>query len=286
MLVLSFALGFAVLGAALIAHGTPVKTQRRRAVRLCMFFAIVVSIGCVIAMLHLRFNFTPSMPLGIYRLVPLPKSAIQRGMLVAVCAPPEVADVGRRRRYLAPGPCPSDTELLLKTIAAVAGDYVENSVRGVTVNGCLLPHSWSRSYDAARRQLRPWPEAHYRLRRGQLWLYADNGRSWDSRYWGPSATADVWAEAMPLLTIVAPVNKRPEGQATAPACSAGTATASAVSFDLARRLLHAVPSPGAGGHVDVAGEPASGDAGPFEEGSNKRPSSEGERKRSETVSPV
>lgn len=156
----------------------------------------------MIVTLHLRFNFTASMPFGIYELVPVPKSAIQRGMLVAVCAPLDAAELGRRRRYLASGPCPDDTELLLKTVAAVAGDYVEDSARGVTVDGCLLPHSWPLSYDTARRRLLTWPEAHYyRLRRGQLWLYADNDRSWDSRYWGPAAASDVSARAALLLSI-------------------------------------------------------------------------------------
>jgi conjugative transfer signal peptidase TraF len=172
-----------------------------------MYFATVVFVGYVIVTLHLRFNFTSSMPLGIYRLVPVSKRPIQRGMLVAVCASPEVAKLGRRRRYLAVGPCPHDSELLLKTVAAVAGDYVDNSVTGVAVNGCLLPHSSSLRYDTARRRLLPWSEAHHQLQRGQLWLYADDDRSWDSRYWGPSATTDVWAGAMPLLTILVPATK-------------------------------------------------------------------------------
>lgn len=211
VLVLSFASAFGLLGTTLIARGASVKTQRRRIVRVCLYSATVVSIGCVIVTLHLRFNFTSSVPLGIYKLVPIPERAIKRGLLIAVCAPVEVAQLGRRRGYLASGPCPGDTELLLKAVAAVAGDYVQNSARGVTVNGCLLPHSRPLSYDAVGRRLSPWPEAHYRLRRGQLWLYADNERSWDSRYWGPSATTNVWAGAMPLLTILAPINRRSNG---------------------------------------------------------------------------
>ena len=57
------------------------------------------------------------MPLGIYRLEPLPAAGVVRGMVVAVCAPDDAAELGRRRGYLATGPCPHDSELLLKVVA-------------------------------------------------------------------------------------------------------------------------------------------------------------------------
>ena len=122
VLVLSFALAFGVLGAALVARSSSVKTQVRCIVRIFVYSAIVVFIGYVITALHLRFNFTSSMAVGIYRLVPLPKNGVRRGMLVAACAPPDAAELGRRRRYLASGPCASGTEPLLKVVAAAAGD--------------------------------------------------------------------------------------------------------------------------------------------------------------------
>jgi len=130
---------------------------------------------------------------------PVPKSGVQRGTFVAVCAPLGAADLGRRRGYLAAGPCPADTELLLKVVAAVAGDVVAVSANGVGVNGCPLPRSRPLSFDGAGRRLSPWPQGRYRLGLGQLWLYADNARSWDSRYWGPVPLVHVTARAVPLL---------------------------------------------------------------------------------------
>lgn len=59
------------------------------------------------------------------------------------------------------------------------------------------------SFDAAGRRLFPWPRGHYRLRPGELWLYADNDRSWDSRYWGPAQADAVRARALPLLVAEA-----------------------------------------------------------------------------------
>lgn len=158
-------------------------------------------LGCMLTELDLRFNFTPSMPLGIYRLVPTPTNGeLLRGTFVAACAPRIAAELGSRRGYLAAGRCAAGTELLLKTIVAVSGDDVTISGNGVSVNGCALPHSRQLGFDVARRRLPRWPTGRYHLRRGQLWLYAANDRSWDSRYWGPAAATDVRARAVPWFT--------------------------------------------------------------------------------------
>lgn len=189
------------MGTALIARSISMKTRRLRILWLCVLLGVMVLIVRAIAATDFHFNLTPSMPIGIYRLTPLSKSGVERGGFVAVCAPPVAAELGRRRGYLAAGRCPTAAEPLLKVVAAVAGDSVTVSANGVTVNGCLLPHSRALSHDAAGRRLSPWPQGHYRLSRGDFWLYADNDRSWDSRYWGPGQAAAVRAMAFPLLVV-------------------------------------------------------------------------------------
>jgi conjugative transfer signal peptidase TraF len=183
VLVLSFALEFGAFCAALVARSSSEKTQVRCIVRIFVYCAIAVFIGYVITALHLRFNCTSSMAVGIYRLVPLPRSGVRRGMLVAACAPPDAAEFGRRRGYLASGACASGTEPPPKVVAAAAGDEVALSGPGVAVNGCLLANSRPLSHEAAGRRLSAWPHKQFPLADGQLWLYADNVRSWDSRYW-------------------------------------------------------------------------------------------------------
>jgi len=210
VLVLSFALASGLLGAAVIADSTSRRAQRLRVLRLCLIIAVVVVIAHTIVALDLRFNFTPSMPLGIYRLAPVPRSGVKPGMFVAACAPLVAAELGRHRGYLATGPCPADSELLLKTVVAIAGDEVAISVSGVAVHRCVLPHSRPLPLDAAGRRLLPWPQGHYQLRRGQLWFYAPNNRSWDSRYWGPASAAAVMARAIPLLTFFAQNSAPPD----------------------------------------------------------------------------
>jgi conjugative transfer signal peptidase TraF len=201
VLVLSFALASGLLAAAVIAGETSGKARKLGNQRLCLFIAVIPVLAYAIDAFDLRFNFTPSMPLGIYRLTPLPKGRIQRGMFVVACAPLVAAELGRRRGYLAEGPCRTGTEPLLKVVAGVAGDSVVVSADGVAVNGRLLPHSRALSQDAAGRRLTPWPHGRYQVRRGELWLYAANDRSWDSRYWGPAQADDVRARALPQLVL-------------------------------------------------------------------------------------
>ncbi len=197
-LVLALALAFGLVAAAAVASGAFMKTRRVRILRFGACAAGIIFLGCMLTELDLRFNFTPSMPLGIYRLAPTPANGeFPRGTFVAACAPRIAAELGRRRGYLAAGRCAADTELLLKMIVAVSGDDVAISGNGVSVNGCALPHSRQLAFDAAGRRLSRWPEGRYRLRRDQLWLYAANDRSWDSRYWGPVAATDVTARAVP-----------------------------------------------------------------------------------------
>ena len=54
----------------------------------------------------------------------------------ARCPPTRAAELGQQRGYIATGPCADDTELLLKSVAAIAGDNVDLSIQR---NGQRLP---------------------------------------------------------------------------------------------------------------------------------------------------
>jgi len=174
-----------------------------RAMKVMVVGAAIAAAAVTIEDAHLRVNFTASMPLGIYQLKPVPPGGIARGMTVAACPPFEAARLGRSRGYLAPGPCPGGSEPLLKLVAGVPGDRIDVLTAGVNVDGCRLPDSAPVAADNSGRRLRAWTPGGYRLAAGQVWLYAPNARSWDSRYWGPAAAADVLAFAVPLLTASA-----------------------------------------------------------------------------------
>lgn len=158
-------------------------------------------LGCCGSALGVRVNLTPSMPLGLYRIVMIRPEHVKKGMLVAVCLPQAAAETARRRGYLLKGGCADETEPLLKTVVAIGGDEVFVRPQGVVINGKLLPHSASLRTDRAGRTLAGWPFGRYRLANGLLWIYADHPRSWDSRYWGAVPLGDVVAVMEPLLVV-------------------------------------------------------------------------------------
>jgi conjugative transfer signal peptidase TraF len=201
VLTATLALAIAAISTAAVAIVTLAAERLGRAMNLTVVGAIITVAAVALQRADLRINFTSSMPVGIYVLSPLPPDGAARGMLVAACTPARAVKKGRQRGYLAVGPCASDTELLLKSIAAIAGDDVGVSAAGITVNGQLLPDSRAVVRDRAGRRLTPWPRGLYRLGAGKVWLYADDPRSWDSRYWGPVPTDDVPAGASPLLIL-------------------------------------------------------------------------------------
>lgn len=146
-----------------------------------------------------RLNTTGSVPIGFYRVrqgVPT-----RRGTLALACLPEALEHVALERGYLGPGGCPGGAEPVLKPVAAVAGDVVEVSAAGVSVNGALIvPAALTR--DSAGRGVAAVPPGTYTVPEGSLWLLSGHdARSWDSRYWGPVPTLGVRGEASPLAVL-------------------------------------------------------------------------------------
>jgi len=147
----------------------------------------------------LRLNLSTSMPRGLYRSV---DGRVTTGAWVAVCLPSEIARFGLERGYLGAGSCPDGVEPVLKAVVAIAGDLVEVTRAGVTVNGELLPHSAPLERDRGGRQLAAFPALTQRLRPGEIWLHSPfEDRSWDSRYFGPVPLECVATVVEPVMTI-------------------------------------------------------------------------------------
>src|SRR5579862_2638122 len=197
------ALGIAAVFTAAMAIGTSANAYMVRAIRATAIGVFIAVATVAIEYSGLRINFTASIPIGLYLRLPLPSSGVKRGMLVAACAPARAAQVGRRRAYLAAGPCAEGTELLLKYVEAIAGDEVEITPYGGFVNGCRLQNSQPAPDDSSGRRLVSWPRGTHRLAPGELWLFAPNNRSWDSRYWGPALQSNITAQMIPLFTFEA-----------------------------------------------------------------------------------
>ena len=154
-------------------------------------FSVAAAVLAVAAYTRIRWNHTPSVPVGVYAAVP----ETVRPRYLEFCPAEPWASLSRARAYREPaglGPaCADRAEPLIKRIAAEAGDTVEFGVGGVSVNGEMLPMSAARRRDTAGREIAHYPFGTYILGDGKYWVMGDDYRSFDSRYYGPVDTSQV-----------------------------------------------------------------------------------------------
>ncbi|WP_150468024.1 conjugative transfer signal peptidase TraF [Francisella sp. SYW-9] len=80
-----------------------------------------------------RINLTPSMPEGLYQIIPTHK--YHRNDLVIICLPTKLAQSAHMRGYMVYGSCDNGYEPVIKKIIAVPNDKVIMNTNGITVNG-------------------------------------------------------------------------------------------------------------------------------------------------------
>jgi conjugative transfer signal peptidase TraF len=170
--------------------------------------------GLLLGISLLRVNTSPSMPRGLYLL--LPAGGLKTGSLVLVCLSPPASNLYREHAPEARGSCPDHLPPMLKAIAALGGSTVTFGPEGVAVDGHPLPSSAPLARDRRGLPLPHPPYGTYRLAPGTAWLYAPyDPRSFDSRYFGPVPTRQIRLAALPLLvasssrSVPAPYRVRP-----------------------------------------------------------------------------
>ena len=89
------------------------------------------ALACLVGA-HLLWNWTASLPLGLYWLSPSGAEGVAAGTLVAFPVPASVRALVRERRYLPPG------ALLVKPVVATRADRVCTDGGTLTVNGAPL----------------------------------------------------------------------------------------------------------------------------------------------------
>jgi conjugative transfer signal peptidase TraF len=145
-----------------------------------------------------RLNLTPSEPLGLWRIVALQRP-VETGDLVFICPPTTTPfEEARRRGYVRRGLCPDGFAPLIKTVAALPGQYVEIGAK-VTVDGRPLASSTVRASDGEGRPITPFKTGLVPLR--HLYLHSSFASSYDSRYFGPLPDAALLGLARPVLTF-------------------------------------------------------------------------------------
>ena len=144
-----------------------------------------------------RVNFTPSYAYGLWQIEPLDRE-VRTGDRLFVCPPQgEAARMGLERGYLPRGLCPSGTGPLIKTVAAVPGQFIEIDGQ-VIIDGKPLPNSAVLEADAEGR-----PMPHHEggvVMDGTLFLHSDFVGSYDSRYFGPIPAEGTLGLAREVLT--------------------------------------------------------------------------------------
>jgi conjugative transfer signal peptidase TraF len=142
------------------------------------------------AALGYYLNLTPSEPVGIYRRV---SGRAERGTLILLNQPHD--SVASILGHYLPANIP-----LIKRIAAIPGDVVDESARGVRVNGILWPNSAPLAHDLEGRSLRPYPFGTYCVAAGRRWVMSNHPRGLDSRYFGPVTESSVISRLVPIIT--------------------------------------------------------------------------------------
>ncbi|ADP72018.1 conjugative transfer signal peptidase TraF [Rhodomicrobium vannielii ATCC 17100] len=161
--------------------------SENRRIGLAAWMLAAIASALVAAADHLgyRFNETPSVPVGVWRVRPV-NGPLERGQIVSVCPPPTgVFLEAKARGYLSEGSCPGGLEPMLKPIAALEGDVVEQTSEGLRLNGRLLPHSLASSADSEGRPLPKLCARSLVISKGEVFLVSRHERSFDSRYFGP-----------------------------------------------------------------------------------------------------
>lgn len=137
----------------------------------------------------LVWNFTPSVPQGLYLIESYPPHV---GDLIAIRPEGKAAALLSETRALKPG------RILIKPLAAVAGATVCRRGTEVAVDGKIVAIAQASRVDGVALPI--WSDC-IRLGARDALVLSHHPASFDSRYFGPIATASILGIARPLLTF-------------------------------------------------------------------------------------
>jgi conjugative transfer signal peptidase TraF len=173
--------------APLLAWGEALRTRKQARRRQCRrALALGFGIGLVLASAlfppvpRLVWNASASAPIGLYWVSP--GAPVATGDMVVARVPAPFRALAAARRYL-PRNVP-----LVKRVVAEAGDNVCADRDQVFVNG--RPLARRQQVDVLGRAMPAWQGCR-RLRGQQVFLLMDRADSFDGRYFGVSAGADI-----------------------------------------------------------------------------------------------
>lgn len=137
----------------------------------------------------LVWNFSKSLPTGLYSITRSPPA---KGDLVVL------APAGHTRETLFAFAALREDRLLIKQLAAIAGDRVCRAANLVTINGA--PAAIAKAHADGAQPLPAWSGCRD-LRRSDVLVLAPHPSSFDSRYFGPIDKGQIIGIAHPVLTF-------------------------------------------------------------------------------------
>ncbi len=173
-------------------------SERRARIRHALIYVfllatIFLALVSTCAFCGIRFNVSESLP-GLIYIVSDNSSPV-----VEFCPVGSFAELSKERGYRRRGICPDGASPMLKPIVAHAGDTVEVSAHGISVNGTPLHNTAPRTKDSRGRPLTPWRFGKYSLAPGFVWVASQyNPLSFDSRYFGPILVSQIRHHLRPL----------------------------------------------------------------------------------------
>jgi len=172
----------------------------RRIARVTLLSAVpMLALGVAAYELGFRFNLSPSIAPGVYRVTDGP---VQRGVIVVVCLPNAVAALAREREYIPAGSCADGNAPVGKNVVAIPGDTVDVTPAGLAINGRRLPNTLPLRRDQNGRELPHIRIGRYIVPEHAIWLVSTySPRSFDSRYFGAVPIEAIVARVRPVISF-------------------------------------------------------------------------------------
>nr|WP_023893564.1 conjugative transfer signal peptidase TraF [Francisella tularensis]AHB60782.1 Conjugal transfer signal peptidase TraF [Francisella tularensis subsp. novicida PA10-7858] len=162
---------------------------------LIVFIILIYLPAMLISWSGYRFNSTISMPKGIYK---LEKTVdIERGDIVEICLPDNIANEGIQKGYIHNGSCSNGSIPLAKKVLALPGDYVVMNETGITVNGQFYDYP-QQFFDGFGHKIIP-KDINGKID-GFIVVGVGHKLSWDSRYYGEIPKNSIKGILMPIWT--------------------------------------------------------------------------------------
>lgn len=167
---------------------------------LYLFMAVLPVYLTLFALLGLKINLTPSIPIGIYRAVKTDGIALND--IAEYCLDyGAYVSIAKTRDYLRHGPCPSGLQPLVKVVKGLPGNVLAINEQGqITVDGEELRFSEIAGHDSQNRPLPCSGLVLGEIPAGKAFLISYHQGGFDSRYFG-LAEIEKLKKVRPLITF-------------------------------------------------------------------------------------